>query len=198
MMTTATNGNARGGFSLIELVVSMFAGSLVTGAIMTLLLGQMELSSTQNRNIINQQNLRETLAYMKEEISLAGSAVNEPYFTTATATELIFIGDIDGDGSWNRVRYFVDGADLKRTLSNSTNSGGSWTTVSTDVLAAGVESVDFDYFQPGNTATTVPADITSVEIRLVQDVTLNTTAITDGKVAEQEMVTRVSIRNRML
>jgi prepilin-type N-terminal cleavage/methylation domain-containing protein len=198
MNTTVHTSGDRSGFSLIELLVSMFAGSLVAGTVITLLIGQMQLSATQNRNIINQQNLRETLAYMKEEISLAGSGVSEPFVNTAATSEFEFRGDVDGDGTWDKVRYFLDNGSLKRTLSTSTNGGTSWTTVATDVLAAGVQSLTFTYYQPGNATTTTVGLVSAVQIGLVQAIDTDTTALTAGKVGEQEMVTRVTIRNRLL
>src|SRR5688572_30092334 len=123
----------RRGFSLVELLIVLAIGGIIGSAIVTSLLGQMQLSSTQNRTIINQQNLRETLDYMADEVSSIGAGVTEPFIDIADAQELRFVSDIDGDGDWNRVRYYLSAGVLRRQLWSSSDGGGSWTAVSDDV-----------------------------------------------------------------
>jgi prepilin-type N-terminal cleavage/methylation domain-containing protein len=188
----------RAGFSLIELLVVVVLLAIVGGAILMALMGQMQLSSTQNRAMINQQNLREALDYMTDEVSSLGGGVTEPFISTATTTEFQFVTDIDGDGQWNRIRYYLSGGNLRRQLWSSANAGTSWTEVSDDVLLANVSSLTFTYFQPGNTTTTVLNNITMVEAKVTQSVAADTTAFNSGRVATGRMAARATIRNRML
>ena len=78
--------SSRSGFSLFELLVTVFITAVIAGAIVTLMNSQIQLSTTQNRNIINQENLRDAMEFMGDEISNAGSNAEEPFFTTRTAT----------------------------------------------------------------------------------------------------------------
>jgi prepilin-type N-terminal cleavage/methylation domain-containing protein len=191
--------NKRGGFTLIELLTVIVVGSVITGAIVALLHGQMQLSSTQNRTMLNQQNLRESLDYMADEISTIGAGVDEPFISTAATTEFRFVSDIDGNpANWERVRYFLDNATLRRTLEQSGDSGTTWTAVSTDDMLTGVASLTFTYYAPENVVTTTPADITSVQIRLTQNPNNNTTALNTGRIGTGTMVVRSTLRNRLI
>ncbi|MDQ3024458.1 MAG: type II secretion system GspH family protein [bacterium] len=188
----------RRGVTMVELLVVIVISTIIGGAIVTTLMGQMRLSTTQNRTMINQQNLREGLDYITDEVSTIGSGVNEPFVSIATAQEFEFNSDIDGDGNWNRVRYYMSGSDLMRQLWTSTNQGGLWTQVSNDVLLSGVTTLTFAYFQAGNTTTTTANSITLVDVQLTQNAGADTTAFTTGQVATGRMAARATIRNRML
>jgi prepilin-type N-terminal cleavage/methylation domain-containing protein len=188
----------RRGYSLIELLTALAIGSVITAAIVTLLLGQMQLSSSQNRTMLNGQNLRDTLDYMAEEISVIGHNVQEPYISIAAANDFQFVTDIDGDGNWNRIRYDLNGTNLRRRLWTSTNQGVSWTLVSTDNILRNISAFTFEYYQPGNTTTTVLNDITLVNIKITQNPAGDTTAFNTGHVPTGRLALRTTIRNRLL
>ena len=188
----------RAGVSLVELLVVLVIGAAISGAIVTTLMGQMQLSATQNRTMINQQNLRETLDYMADEISNIGAGTTEPFIDTATTTELRFTSDIDGDGSWNRIRYYMNGTTLRRQYWNSTNAGVNWTQVSDDVLLTGVTTLAFTYTQRGNVAPANNNQISMVQVAITQNAAQDTTGVTAGRVATGRMTIRATVRNRML
>ena len=83
----------RRGVSLIELLMVVVIGSAISGAIISALMSQVQLSATQNRTMINSQNLRETLDYMADEVSHAGAGCTEPFIDTANTSELRFVAD---------------------------------------------------------------------------------------------------------
>ena len=188
----------RRGVSLVELLVVLVIGSLISGAIVTALMSQVQLSATQNRTMINSQNLRETLDYMADEISNIGAGTAEPFIDTASTSELRFTSDIDGDGSWNRVRYYRTGTTLRRQYWNSTNSGVTWTQVSDDVLLTGVSNLTFTYYQRGNSAPASNNQISMVQVAITQNPLQDTTAFNSNKVATGRLTIRATIRNRML
>ena len=186
----------RSGFSLIELIISVGIGLVIAAGVMWMLTSQVQLTATQNRNIINQELLRETLYFMTEEIRAMGSGVIEPYVTIATDVELEYVGDLDGDPLPDRVNYLIDEGQLIRTVWNSNDDGLNWTEIGEDTLLDNVAGGEFLYFQFGNEETDVPADISSIEMGLILDVSAGT-AFNDNKVAPQSMVSRVTIRNRL-
>ena len=188
----------RRGFSFIELVISMGIGLLIAAGVMWMLTSQVQISSTQNRNIVNQEELRETLYFMSEEIRAMGSGVIEPYIAIATEEELEYVGDLDGDNLPDRVNYLVDDGELVRTVWNSNDGGLNWTEIGEDALLDNMGSGSFTYYAFGNEESEAPADITSVEMQFALDVDDTQTALTAGKTADQAMVARVTIRKRLL
>jgi prepilin-type N-terminal cleavage/methylation domain-containing protein len=188
----------KAGFSLVELLVVLVIGSLISGAVISALMSQVQLSATQNRTMINSQNLRETLDYMGDEISNIGAGTTEPFIDIANTSELRFTSDIDGNGSWNRMRYYLNGSTLRRQYWNSTNSGITWTQVADDVLLTGVSNLTFTYYQRGNTAPANNNQISMVQVAITQNAGQNATAFSTGRIATGRLTIRATIRNRML
>jgi prepilin-type N-terminal cleavage/methylation domain-containing protein len=186
----------RKGFSLIELVISMGIGLIIAAGVMWMLTSQVQLTATQNRNIVNQERLRETLYFMTEEVRAMGSGVIEPYVSIATDVELEYVGDLDGDPLPDRVNYLIDETDLVRTVWNSNDGGLTWTEIGEDVLIDNVANGSFAYYAFGNAETDVVGDISSIDMALALDVS-DGTAFNEGRVAQQSMVSRVTIRNRL-
>jgi len=188
----------RSGFSLFESLVAMAISMVIGGAIVTLLVSQTQLSATQNRHILTQEELRDTIRFMVDEISLAGSGVSEPSVLTASSHTFMFVGNIDGEGAWEKVRYSLDEGRFKRTLWQSSDQGTTWTLISSDVVLRGVASLNFDYFGAGNSIPATVDKITAVQIQITTNPSSRTTAITSGKIAAQSMVNRATIRNRLI
>lgn len=186
------------GFSLIEMLVAMFVALVIGGVILTLLIGQMQFTASQNRNILNQDDVRATLSFMADEIRTAGDGTVEPFVLEATASTFRFQSDLDGNGVPDRVLYSEANGQLTRTLYSTTDGGVTWTQAANDILLNNISEFLFTYF--GANDTTLPAltAITSVQIRLALDVTSTETNLTQGKLAPQAMVMRATIRNRTL
>lgn len=186
------------GFSLLELVVATFVGAILAGAVITVMVGQLQLNSSHNRNMANQQNMRDSVNYMLEEISLCGSNVSEPFITTATSTALTFIGDINGDGNWDEVSYSYEGSNLMRSLRTSPDQGSNWNEVSTDTLLENVSMFSFSYFAEGNLATDQESEIHSIGIAVALGNDDTATAFTSGRTREYSMTGRITLRNRKI
>lgn len=188
----------RRGFSLFELVITVLITTIIAGAIISMLFSQIQLSTTQNRNIINQQNLRDALEFMGDEISNAGSHSEEPFFTLASSSDIEFVGDQDGDGSPDKVHYYVNGSTLYRDYYTTLDGGATWDLQSTDVIIDNVLTLTFTYYAYDNVAPLDTSEITSVKIELEINKAMHTTAYTNGKVAAQAQMRRVTVRNRLL
>lgn len=188
----------RRGFSLFELLVTVLITTIIAGAIVSMLFSQIQLTTTQNRNVVNQQNLRDALEFMGDEISNAGSNSEEPFFTLAGSTEVEFVGDQDGDGSPDKVHYYVNGSTLYREIYTTADGGVTWDLQSTDEIINNVLNLTFSYYAYDNVAPLDTSEITSVKIELEINKDLNTTAYTSGKLASQAQMRRVTVRNRLL
>jgi len=111
---------AEGGFALIELMLVLVIFTVLTAVALSLTIGaQNSLWNVQGSTSLLDSGLR-TLTLMKQEIRLAGhpdagsfsaSAVaNHPgiaakTFTTATGYDLVFQGDVNGNGQVEEVEY---------------------------------------------------------------------------------------------
>lgn len=201
----------RRGFSLVELLIATAISLIIGSAVILLLVQQAQLTATQNRNMINSEQVRSVLNFMSDEIQMMGNGIPDPnsYIVLAEPQQLIFYSDIDNDGTRDRIRYFVQGNGLNRTLSTSSDAGITWTVVGTDTLIPNLlagstgpnPGLRFEYFGINNgiLAGTPPvANVRAVRILIGLDTTATTTAVTAGKVASQNMVTFATIRNRRL
>lgn len=191
---------SRRGYSLIELLMALTIALLVGGTIITVMQSQIMLSTTQSRNMLNQGDLRDCINFMTEEIVTMGSGVVEPYIEIAEPTELMYTGDMNNDNIWERVHYFYDPdtQELRRTLLQSTDQGGTWTTIGTDVLMGNVSNVSYTYFADNNQVPLTDDDITAIEVRITVDTQDDDNAFTAGRVGGQAMVGRMTIRNRKM
>lgn len=187
------------GFSLVEVLIVVAISAIIGVTLISILMGQIQLTTTQNRNIINQESMRTTLDFMIEEIRAMGSGMVEPYINIAVEEELEYVGDMDGDSNPDRVNYLIeeDGT-LRRRVWTSTDGGATWTSLGDDDLLTNVSSFSFTYFAFDNEEPADIDEITSVEMIVSLDVGQDQTAFTDGKVADQSLLGRVTIRNRLM
>jgi type II secretory pathway component PulJ len=92
------------GITLIELMIAMILGLLVSGAIITIFITNVK-SATENIKMIHlNQELRTVMGFMSDEIKRAGysASSDEDYmgaWSTATAGCIIYSYDQNGDGS---------------------------------------------------------------------------------------------------
>jgi type II secretory pathway pseudopilin PulG len=105
-MTRTTNH--REGFTLIEivLVVAMTAGIVFVVASFRSNLDMME--NLLNQKLQSRQDIDQALQIMTTEIRSAGPSSLGAYAIQAAGTSsLVFFSDVDKDGVYERVRYFV-------------------------------------------------------------------------------------------
>lgn len=196
MICSFESRKRQAGFSLVELLVAIAITTVITGAIVTLIYSQVQLSATQNRNMLNQANVRDVVKFMVEEIQLAGTADGSEPLITADSTAFSFYADIDANDVFDTIDYYLtEGNTLMRRY--TTNSGGT-PFVAEDPLLNNVSYLSFTYYGKNGAAPTNLAEITSVEVRLQLDTSTVTTAFTSGRLAAQSMTGRATLRNKSL
>ena len=178
----------RAGFSLIELLISLAIAAVVGVTIAVVMQSQIMLSTTQNRNMLNQADIRDCINFMTEEIVTMGSGVVEPYVEIAEPQELMYVGDLNNDDVWERIHYFYDSStqELRRELDQSSDEGATWTSIGTDVIIRNLDNIQFVYFANNNQVPVDEDEITAVEIKMSMDVENDQTAFTNGRVGGQE------------
>jgi len=189
-------GSCRAGFSLVEMLVTVAVSAVITGAIVTLLYSQIQLSSTQNRNMLNQANVRDVVNFMVGEMQLAGTDDGSEPLLTAESTAFSFYGDIDANGVIDQIDYYLT-ADNTLMRRYTTDNGGT-PFVANDPLMYNVYSLSFVYYGEDDAIPTDLNEITSVEITLQLNTAAEETAFTSGKLAPQAMTSRATLRNKYL
>lgn len=186
------------GFSLVELLIATFVGAILAGGVITIMVSQLQLNASHNRNMANQQNMRDSVNYMLDEISLCGSNVPEPFVLVATATQFKFYGDVNGDQDWDELDYAYDGNGLVRTFRTTADGGASWSEPVTDTLLQNVSDFAFTYYAAGNVETDVEDQISSIAVSLTLTSNASTTAFTSDRTRDYSMNSRVTLRNRRI
>ncbi len=182
------------GFSLVEVLISMAIGSLIAGGVVALLLSQAQLTATQNRNIINQENVRDVVHFITDEIALANTYDATEPVIAANDSEVSFFADIDGDNVTDTIAFYVDeSSNLRRSFQSPANGGME----ADDIILRNVQSFTFTYYAADDAAPATIDEITSVELQLVLNTSGGTT-YTSGKQRPQSMVGRATIRNKLL
>ncbi|MBN2083437.1 prepilin-type N-terminal cleavage/methylation domain-containing protein [bacterium] len=187
---------ARRGFSLIELLITLAISAVIAGGIVSLMVSQMQLSTTQNRNMINQQTVRDVVKFMVEEIQLAGTLDGTEPVIIADYQAFSFYADIDANGVTDRIDYYLDESNTLMRRYSTDNSGTPF--IAEDPIMSNVYYINFSYFNIDDTMPANNSEINSVELKLELDISQGTGALTSSKLAQQAMVGRATLRNKML
>jgi type IV pilus assembly protein PilW len=175
------NHNCCRGFSLVELLVVLAVFTFIVGGLFTVLnKGQIRYAFEQDVTEA-QQSARNAIDIMGREIRLAGFPKTSYYdgalgyntnsntiakgFTTSSATDMVFEGDINEDGIVEVVEYNLNGSILQRSAVPKPG-GGVAATPSFKTLAESVRSLSFTYYDAAGSPTVVPANVRRVQVNL--------------------------------
>ncbi|MCC6934118.1 MAG: type II secretion system protein [Candidatus Yanofskybacteria bacterium] len=115
--------NRTSGFTLIELLIGIALTTLALGFVTLFTLDISGFGTDLNTRLETERELDMTLRAMISEIRSMGPGENGAYpVATATGTTLTFFSDIDNDGSFEQVRYFLDGTTLKKGITEATGT----------------------------------------------------------------------------
>ena len=103
------------GFTLLEILIAL---AITTGAVLVVTTFGLDISEfgvDLSNRIEGGVELELTMRSMLTEVRSLGIAENGAYpIATATDTEFSFFSDVDNDGTFEQVRYFLDGTTLKK------------------------------------------------------------------------------------
>jgi len=197
------------GFSLLELLIVLAVFSFIVGGIFSNLTQSQTRYQFEQEVAEVQQTARNAVDIMEREIKLAGFPIASYYdsvlnwtsanservaagFITLGATNLVFEADLLEDGIVDRVEYRLNGTTLERSARDKTAGGGAPAAVY-QTLATNVTALTFSYLNSSGSATTVPADVRSVDILF----NINTTSV-DPQNRNRRTITvqtRAAVRN---
>ena len=160
-----------GGFTLVELLVTLGLGMLVLAAVTTTFMGQTRFYSAQAQVNEMEQNARGALDLITRELKMAGYKPNLGNFSgvTYSTTQLLIKADLDSSGTIctsscsstavnEQITYTYDSANkqIKRALGSGTPQ----------VLADDITAFTFSYLDSGGSAMNVTANIRQVSISI--------------------------------
>jgi prepilin-type N-terminal cleavage/methylation domain-containing protein len=111
------------GFTLIELIVSIFIFLIVVIGSTTLFTDTINTSNSLTGNLNAQMDVRKAFNSMSDLIRSASQSSNGAYpIDTASSTYFAYYSDIDKDGIKEKIRYFLSGKTLKIGVIDPTGS----------------------------------------------------------------------------
>jgi type II secretory pathway component PulJ len=111
------------GFTIIEVLVTLFITSMLLVGIISLVSSILTGSGKQETLLYNADQARRLSFQFKQELRNAyASSVGSYAIDTAQSQQLIFYTNIDSDVGMERVRYFIQNGSLRRGVVDPTGS----------------------------------------------------------------------------
>lgn len=190
------------GFSLIETLIAV---SIVSGILLVVGIFQADvfnLNRVIQSGLQNQNEARKVLRPMINEVRSATISDLGSYpLAEVSTTTFTFFSDIDNDGSRERVRYFLEGNEFKKGITESSGDPLIYDPLDEEIVKVvhNVTNVDiFTYYDSnyeGSTTTPYlsqpvsPSDVRLLKVELIVD------SDPDKPPAPLTISTQVSIRN---
>lgn len=172
------NNNLRNnsGFSLTEMVIVVFVASLIFLAVFQFGDFIFSFNSSAEKNLSAQNSARRVLKVMVRELRSASpsSVGGYPLATVGTST-LVFYSNIDSDQYKERIRYFLDGNELKKGVLKPSGTPLSYNPANEQVYSLvkyinnGTDPI-FEYYDNTYTGTSTPLlqPVQATRVRLVK------------------------------
>ena len=114
-MTFLNKYNQKSGFTIVEVLVSIFILTLIGLAVSSFFKDIFSFNRIISGSLTAQDEARRALKTMSAEIRTASPSSLGAYTLVQTATSsFVFYSNIDGDSFKERVRYFLEGATFKK------------------------------------------------------------------------------------
>ena len=175
-MKTMIDSKKYKGFTLLEVLISMVILIVVTSLILVFFWNVTDTSRRFSSSLIAQQQVQQTLQIIVPELRSAAQSNTGVYpIFGVSSTTLGFYSDIDRDGLFERVRYFLDEDVLKKGVIRPSGEPMGYDIddeVVYDVVEGVVEGAQiFSFFDGSATSTEsnqLPFPINILDIRKVK------------------------------
>lgn len=190
------------GFTLIEIVVAMAITSGLAFFFMTLARDTTDATLRFNSQLMTQQQIEQTMQLIVPEIRSIAQGIDGAYpIAEATTSTFQFYSDIDRNGSFDKVRYFLSNGALKKGVIRPTGNPPVYATSSeaiTDVVASVVGGTTlFSYYDSSATSSTSDALPSPIDVLRIKTIKITIVA-NQGTATKPSLVgaeTSATIRN---
>ncbi len=162
------------GFTLIEILIAMAVTAMSLVFVAYFVVDISNFGTDLGNRLETEFELQLTLRAMISEIRSMGPGGNGAYpIATATPTTFTFYSDIDGDGLFEQVRYFLDGTVLKKGVTKPTATQPVQYPSADEVISEAVHSMIpgtlFTYYPEGlpDEMSPLASPVNVASIRLV-------------------------------
>ncbi|MDY6854102.1 MAG: prepilin-type N-terminal cleavage/methylation domain-containing protein [Thermodesulfobacteriota bacterium] len=165
------------GFTLIELMIALVITSMVVAGTFYYFTTQEKAFIVQEQITEMQQNARGGIDFISRELRMIGYGVTSgAIITEADSNAITFLGDIDGDGSPETIRYALDATNLQ--LTREVDFGGA-VEVAENITSTGLV---FQYFNNNDNdlSTTDPLPLNATNRTNIRRINVSVTARTDN------------------
>lgn len=191
-----------GGFTLIEIVVAMAITSGLAFFFVTLARDTTDATLRFNSQLMTQQQIEQTMQLIVPEIRSISQGIDGAYpIAQATTSTFQFYSDVDRNGSFDRVRYFLSGTTLKKGVIKPAGNPPVYATSSeaiTDVVLNVVGGTTiFSYYDSSATSSASNALPSPVDVLRIKTVKMTIVA-NQGTATKPSLVgaeTSATIRN---
>lgn len=195
MQTRANEKYIETGFTLVELLITMFISSFIAALIYTVFVSQSRTYTAQDAVVEMQQNLRSGLGILVQDLRMAGfdpsnsnaaGFDNDVAFSNgdndlqvySTSTTLAFTADLDGDGTIDQAAEDIDNdgytvmtemEQIAYRLDNLELQRYSTVTPGTEwqPVARNIEQLEFRYLDGSANVTTDLGKVRTVQVSLL-------------------------------
>ena len=163
------------GFTFIEVVIVIAIFAVIFTVIASFGQNTSLLSNLINKSLEIEQDLRQTFQVLITEIrSMGPSSLGAYPIESASTSSLGFFSDIDEDGVFERVRYFVGTSTLEKGVTEPTGNPLVYAT-SSEIIKSVVNylilaSTTFEYYDASYTGIEAPlsSPIDTAKIRIIK------------------------------
>ncbi len=163
------------GFTLIEILIAIAITTLSAAYVTSFTLDLSDFGVNLGNRLETERELEATLRTMISEVRSMGPGGNGAYtIAAATPTSLTFFSDIDVDGVFEQVRYFLQDGVIKKGVTEPTATEPVTYPSANEVLSDLVHYVTstsiFSYYPAGHPDITAPlaSPVSVADIRLVR------------------------------
>ncbi len=160
---------------MLEVIISVSIFLLVMGGITALFIFGFRSRAIIMEQLLTQTEGRAIVQNLVNELrSARQSSIGAYSIEKAVNNEIIFFSNIDADSYRERIRYFLDGTDLKKGVTKPTGNPMSYNTSTESVVIIAHDVINptstpvFKYYDQSYTGTqdplTMPVNITQIRI----------------------------------